>query len=82
MAKHPIYTDWSDYDRKKKEDAVNFTCAEKWEVDYLKDKIKKTYPVLTENQIIKAIQDCCKYVVGSKPREDLVDCVLKRLYEI
>jgi hypothetical protein len=84
MAKHPIYEDWSDYDdkKKKKGDARFFACTEEWEVDYLKNKIKRLYPALAESDILKAIEACCKTLGAPRPREEFVDCVLRRLGKI
>ena len=43
---HPILLeDWSSYDNRKikgEKDASKFSCTERWEVEYLADKLKKT----------------------------------------
>lgn len=69
--------DWSDYDQKKlkKPDANNFSCSESWEVDYLKNKIKRHHPMYTDMQIINAIMLCDSHVNSPHPREKFVACV-------
>jgi hypothetical protein len=41
---HPILNeDWSDYDDRKirdRRDGSKFSCEERWEVEYLADKVK------------------------------------------
>lgn len=79
---HPVLNeDWSDYDNKKKrrEDRLFFACSERWEVEYLLEKLKKYYPSKTEATILKAIEACCETVAAPRPRETFVTCVTKRL---
>jgi len=52
--KHILEEDWSDYDNKKirdNRDAKFFACTETWEVDYLKEKIKRQPPSISEAKI-------------------------------
>jgi hypothetical protein len=82
MAHRVLGEDWSDYDdpqKRRGSDAANFSCEEKWEVDYLVNKLKKYYPNKTEQQIRDAIMACCKEVPAPRPRERFVDCVTRRL---
>lgn len=73
--------DWEDYDnrKKKKEDRLFFSCDEKWEVDYLRDKIYKKYPEFSKADIEIAIGKCCNSVPAPRPRKDFVECVMSRL---
>jgi len=74
--------DWSGYDNKKikdKRDAKFFACTEAWEVTYLKDKIKKHYPALSDDEILKAIKECCQLIGSPHPRPEFVACVAGRL---
>lgn len=80
-AKNLLEEDWSEYDNRKirdNRDARFFACTEKWEVDYLKNKIKKKYPDL-EDKIMKAIELCCKDLRAPHPRKEFVECVSRRL---
>lgn len=74
--------DWTDYDNRKirdNRDARYFACSEIWEVDYLKNKIKKHYPNLTDSSINDAIKNCCAIIGSPHPRKTFVECVAKRL---
>jgi hypothetical protein len=73
--------DWSDYDnkKKKKEDALFFSCEESWERDYLIRKIRKVYPQYSEALVTAAIVACCLEVRASRPRKAFVECVMRRL---
>jgi len=81
MAHAVLNEDWSYYDDKKKKlgDSSDFACTERWEVDYLVDKLKKHFPKKEEAAIRSAIEACCKQVGAPHPREKFVDCVVKRL---
>ena len=77
-----IHEDWADYDNLKIRDGRDknfFSCTENWEVDYLKEKIKKHYPQLDDQLINKAIQLCCSLYKGNHSREEFVDAVMLRL---
>jgi hypothetical protein len=73
--------DWSDYDnkKKKKEDALFFSCEESWEREYLIQKTRKVYPQYSEAVITKAIDACCLEVRAPRPRKTFVECVMRRL---
>jgi hypothetical protein len=81
MNTNEILTDWEDYDNKKKkgQDANFFSCTEEWEVEYLIKKIKAYNPHLERNNILGAIQLCCRTVSAPHPRKAFVNCVLLRL---
>ena len=81
MPQKVLNEDWSDYDnkKKKKEDALFFSCEESWERDYLKLKIRKVYPQYSEAEITAAISACCLEVKAPRPRKAFVECVMKRL---
>jgi len=73
---------WTDYDNKKIKDQRDgrfFACTEKWEVDYLKDLIKRKHPRFSEDQILSAIQNCCITIPAPRPRKTFIECVFKRL---
>lgn len=77
-----ILEDWSDYDNRKirdRRDAKDFACTESWEVDYLKNKIRKHYPYLSEATILNAIKSCCSEIRSPHPRKPFVECVAKKL---
>lgn len=77
-----LETDWSDYDNRKvsdNRDARFFACTESWERDYLINKIKKHFPNLTLQQIVNAIEQCCKTIPAPHPRRTFVECVMQRL---
>lgn len=76
--------DWTEYDDKKlkgQRDANFFACSEIWEIEYLKKKIKKYYPALTDNVMMSAIKDCCLSVPAPHPRRVFVDCVVRKIEE-
>lgn len=81
MAQKVLSEDWSDYDnkKKKKEDALFFSCEETWERDYLTRKIRKVYPQYSEAAITVAITACCLEVRAPRPRRAFVECVMRRL---
>lgn len=72
---------WEDYDNKKKrkEDALYFSCTEDWEVNYLISKVINVFPRYTREQIKDSILQCCKTVKAPRPRKEFVACVLKKL---
>ncbi len=73
---------WPEYDDRKKRggsDHRDFACTESWERDYLIDKIIRTYPYLSRDEITKAIDACCAIVRAPRPRKQFVDCVMQRL---
>jgi hypothetical protein len=75
-------SDWSHYDDRKKRngsDHNNFACTEKWEVDYLVEKIREHHPHVPEADIRSAITVCCKEVPAPHLRKAFVTCVMKRL---
>jgi hypothetical protein len=74
-----LLEDWHAYDNRKtkdEKDASKFSCAERWEVDYLADKLKKYYPLKSPQVIMQAIQRCCSLVKAPHPREKFVECVV------
>jgi hypothetical protein len=77
---HPILLEeWSSYDNRKiknLQDASKFSCTERWEVEYLVDKLKKHFPLKSPQVILKAIQNCCAQVKGPHPRSQFVECVV------
>jgi hypothetical protein len=77
---HPIFEDWDDYDKLKKdgEDVNFFSCTEKWEAKYLREKIKRHYPNLPAKEIIDAIQYCCQTASPPHPRKFFVAYVMSR----
>ena len=82
MPGNVLNENWSDYDNRKirdRRDAKDFACTEDWEINYLIVKIRKVYPVYTEEAIRSAIRACCKGVSAPHPRSSFVECVMKRL---
>lgn len=76
-----IFENWTEYDNLKKKgvDRDFFSCEEEWEVDYLRGKIKEVYPSIDDDKILLAIKICCTTIEPPRPREEFVNCVLKRL---
>jgi hypothetical protein len=81
MPQRILNEDWSDYDDKKKKrtDALYFSCEESWEREYLTKKIRKVYPRFSEAAIAAAIGACCLEVPAPRPRKVFVECVMRRL---
>ena len=82
MPARVLNEDWSDYDNRKirdRRDSKDFSCTESWEVNYLLGKIRKVYPVYSEETIRNAIKACCQSVGAPHPRRSFVECVMKRL---
>jgi len=81
MPQRVLIEDWSDYDdrKKKRTDALFFSCEESWEREYLVRKIRKVYPLYTESAVIAAIAACCVEVPAPRPRKNFVECVMQRL---
>jgi hypothetical protein len=74
--------DWREYNNRKMRtgnDSRNFTCSEFWEVDYLKNKIRKHYPSLTDQNILNAIEYCCVNTLPPHPRKEFIDCIAQKL---
>jgi hypothetical protein len=81
-AQHILETDWTDYDNRKlrnNPDARFFACTEPWEREYLITKIKALYPTHSRQEIVDAIDQCCKTTPAPHPRQKLVECVMHRL---
>ncbi|PBQ33659.1 hypothetical protein CNR22_18375 [Sphingobacteriaceae bacterium] len=81
-AKSIIEDDWSDYDNLKITDGRDgrfFSCTEQWEVEYLRNKIKKYHTEFSDATINKAIQICCSLYKGQQPRIEFLQAVLMRL---
>jgi hypothetical protein len=80
---HPILDeDWSDYDDRKirdRRDGSKFSCEERWEVEYLADKLKKHYPSKSHQLILQAISQCCQKAGVPHSRESFVECVTSNL---
>lgn len=81
MSLNVVLENWSDYDNRKMRytDSKFFACTESWEVDYLIDKITKTYSGKSRQIVKQAIENCCSQLGPPHPREQFVQCVLKRL---
>jgi len=81
MPQKILSEDWSEYDnkKKKKEDALFFSCEEPWEQNYLIQKIRNVYPQYSEAAITAAIAACCLEVRAPRPRKSFVECVMRRL---
>lgn len=80
--KRILEEDWIDYDNRKIRDIRDgrfFACTETWEVEYLRNKIKKHHPLLSDVEINMAIQLCCKELRAPHPRKEFVVCVARRL---
>lgn len=74
--------DWAEYDDAKvrgQKDAAFFACTEEWEVLFLKKKIKKHCPLLSDSEILSAIGLCCQMIRSPHPRDKFVECVVKLL---
>jgi hypothetical protein len=79
MPHNILLEDWTSYDNRKikdEKDVSKFSCTERWEIDYLADKLKKHYPLKSPQVIMRAIQHCCSQVKAPHPREKFVECVV------
>jgi hypothetical protein len=81
MSLERVLENWEDYDNKKLRgvDARYFSCEEEWEVNYLVDKIFKSFNGVTKAAIKNAIIACCETVRAPRPRKEFVKCILQRL---
>ena len=77
-------SDWSDYENRKMNygDRFNFSCEEKWEVDYLVNKIRNFNRDKPETAIRQAIESCGKEIKSPRPRSVFVMAVMKKLKEL
>jgi hypothetical protein len=77
---HPIFEDWKDYNslKKKGEDVNFFSLTNKWEVRYLREKIKRHFPNLPAKEITDAIEYCAKTASPPYPRKQFVAYVIGR----
>jgi len=74
--------DWSDYNDKKAKcgsDPNFFSGNELWEVEYLKDKIKKHHQFLSEMFIKRSIIECGEDLKSPYPRTKFIECVACKL---
>lgn len=81
--KNILEGDWQDYDDRKlrdNQDKEIFLCDETWERNFLINKIHLEYPEYAEIEIRKAVSACCEIVLGGR-REELVNCVMRRLMQ-
>jgi hypothetical protein len=82
MSAKNIQIDWEDFDNRAirdNRDRSKFSCDEPWEVKYLVESMLKQLPGREESSIRRAIGDCCKECKAPHPREEFVQCVLKKL---
>lgn len=73
---------WEDYEKMKilrGLDKDYFCCSEKWEVDYLKNKILNEYPEMDERIILFAIYFTNSNTSSSKKREYFIEDVCNLL---
>ena len=77
---HPILLeDWNKYDTRKikeEKDPSKFSCSDRWEVEWLAERLKKHYPLKSPQVIMQAVQHCCSQVKAPHPREKFVECVV------
>jgi hypothetical protein len=80
---HPVIDeDWSDYDDRKIKEQKNsskFSCEDRWEIEYLADKLKKHYPQKSHKLILQAISNCCLKSGAPHTREVFIECVTSNL---
>ena len=81
MSLNKVLEDWSDYDdrKQKQEDSHFFSCTEKWEVEYLVNKIHDAFGYLDRLAIRDAITHFCNRSNAPHPRKIFVTSVLTRL---
>ena len=74
-----LLENWTSYDNRKikeEKDVSKFACSERWEVEYLAEKLKNHYPLKSPQVIMHAIQNCCSRIKAPHPREKFVECVV------
>jgi hypothetical protein len=79
-----ILDNWEDYESDKIArglDPTYFSCDERWECEYLKNKILEHYPGFSERVVAFAIYFTCSRTAVPQPRLTLIEQVT-RLLEI
>lgn len=74
--------DWTDYDDIKKRnnsDPRTFIPEQRWEANYLVNKIAKHCPDLDIDDIKAALFSYSKYATNARRREDAIKWILKRM---
>lgn len=82
MTVDTLTKNWTDYDRQKaaeQKDATRFDYTAEWEVSYLAQKIKTTYPFIPDDLIREAILICGERQTAPSTRASFTEAVLKRL---
>jgi hypothetical protein len=83
MAKKDLLKeDWKEHyntEIQGERDSGFFACTENKEVNDLKRKIKDSYPDISDEIILKAIQLCCQELRSPYPRQGFIECVGRRL---
>lgn len=68
-----------DNKRKVKHDRNFVSCEQKYELDYIKRKLKNEYPALRDKEIDEALECCCREVQPPRPRDKYMACMKKKL---
>lgn len=74
-----ILENWNDYEIKKRKRMILFDCGERWEREYLIDKIHQHIPERSKEDILQAIYSCCRSISSPAPRDMFIKTVLRRL---
>ena len=69
---------WNEIDDKlkKKLDREFISCDEDYELQTVKDTIREEIKTLSDLQIDKAIDCCCKEIPGPRPRGKFLQCLV------
>ena len=74
--------DWIPYENYKtevNEDSSVISCDIAWELGHLSGLIRKHFPHKPDQEIMQAIYSCRDALGSPSPRQELVDCIIKRL---
>lgn len=83
MSLKQVMEDWSEYDAYKEQAGrapQQFLTEDEWEVSFLINKIRASYPAAGDEQVLQgAVAACGRMISMPRQRLLLVQCVLKRL---
>lgn len=72
---------WNELDNKLKRrlDRAFVSCDEDYELQTVADAVLEEFPSLTRDEVLWAIDGCCKSIRAPRPRSEFLRCLRKRL---
>ena len=72
---------WTEVDNKIKQKIFSFfvSCTEAWEMDFIKEVIMEEVPHLKEQELSKAMMECCKEIAPPRPRYEYLKYLQQKL---